>query len=96
MPVKVFDPYNVTRVGTTSQYTRAQFPTFTDAAGLVHTTALPTARLNAQGLALLKAYPLPNRTPDDVFNNNNFFLSRAANLPQKQCQFPRRLELAQP
>ncbi|MBI1765716.1 MAG: TonB-dependent receptor [Acidobacteria bacterium] len=73
VPIKIFDPFNVTRVGTTSQYTRAQFPTFTDAAGLVHTTALPTTRLNAQGLALLKAYPLPNRTPDDVFNNNNFF-----------------------
>ncbi|HMX27714.1 MAG TPA: TonB-dependent receptor [Blastocatellia bacterium] len=73
VPIKIFDPFNVTRVGTTSQYTRAQFPTFTDAAGLIHTSALPAAKLNAQGLALLKAYPLPNRTPDDIFNNNNFF-----------------------
>lgn len=73
VPIRVYDPFNVTQVGTTSQYNRAAFPTYTDAAGLVHTSPLPAARLNQQGLALLKAYPLPNRTPDDVFNANNFF-----------------------
>ena len=73
VPVRIYDPFNATRVGTTSQYNRALFPTFTDAAGLVHTSPLPAARLNPQGLALLKAYPLPNRTPNDVYNNNNFF-----------------------
>ena len=72
-PIRVYDPFNATRVGTSSVYNRTPFLTFTDAAGLVHTSPLPAARLNAQGLALLKAYPLPNRTPDDVYNNNNFF-----------------------
>ncbi len=73
IPLRVYDPFNVTRIGTTSTYNRVAFPTFTDAAGLVHTSPLPTARLNPQGLALLKAYPMPNRTPDDIYNNNNFF-----------------------
>ena len=72
-PIKIFDPFNVTQIGTSSSYLRTQFPTFTDTAGLVHTTALPATRLSQQGLALLKAYPLPNRTPDDVYNTNNFF-----------------------
>ncbi len=72
-PIRVYDPFNAIRIGTTSQYNRVAFPTFTDTAGLVHTAALPATRLNTQGLALLKAYPLPNRTPDDVYNANNFF-----------------------
>ncbi len=73
VPVKIYDPFSVTRIGTTSQYNRTLFPTFTGADGLVRTSPLPANRLNAQGLALLKAYPLPNRTPNDIFNNNNFF-----------------------
>ncbi len=73
VPIKIFDPFNATRIGTTSSYLRAQFPTFTDAGGVVRTSPLPAARLNQQGLAFLKAYPLPNRTPEDVFNRNNFF-----------------------
>jgi outer membrane receptor protein involved in Fe transport len=73
VPIKVFDPFNATRIGTTSSYLRDQFPTFTDAQGLVRTSPLPANRLNAQGLAFLKAYPLPNRTPDDIYNRNNFF-----------------------
>jgi hypothetical protein len=72
-PIKIFDPFNATRIGTTSSYLRAQFPTVTDANGVVRTAPLPANRLFAQGLALLKAYPLPNRTPEDVFNRNNFF-----------------------
>lgn len=73
VPIKIFDPFNATRIGTSSQYLRVQFPTVTDAQGVVRTAPLPTNRLNPQGLAFLTAYPLPNRTPDDVFNRNNFF-----------------------
>jgi trimeric autotransporter adhesin len=72
-PIKLFDPFNATRIGASSAYLRAQFPTVTDAQGLVRTAPLPANRLNAQGLAFLKAYPLPNRAPEDVFNRNNFF-----------------------
>lgn len=74
VPIRLFDPYNATRVGTTNAYQRAAFPTFTDAQGLVRTSPLPPSRLNQQGLALLNAYPMPNRPPDDIFNRNNFFL----------------------
>ena len=73
VPIKIFDPFNATRIGTSSSYLRAQFPTFTDAQGVVRTSPLPANRLNTQGLAFLKAYPLPNRTPEDIFNRNNFF-----------------------
>jgi hypothetical protein len=73
VPIKIFDPFNATRIGTSSAYNRAQFPTFTDAQGVVRTSPLPANRLNQQGLAFLKAYPLPNRTPEDIFNRNNFF-----------------------
>jgi outer membrane receptor protein involved in Fe transport len=73
VPIKIFDPFNATRIGTTSSYLRAQFPTITDSQGVVRTAPLPSNRLNAQGLAFLKAYPLPNRTPDDIYNRNNFF-----------------------
>jgi len=59
--VKIYDPFNVTRVG--NSYQRALLP-----------NQLPAARLNQFGLKLLQAYPLPNRTPDDIFNHNNFFL----------------------
>ncbi len=72
-PVKIFDPFNATQVGTSSAYLRTQFPTFTDANGVVRTSPLPASRLNTQGLAFLQAYPLPNRTPSDVYNANNFF-----------------------
>src|SRR5215475_8917491 len=73
VPIKIFDPFNATRIGTSSSYLHNQFPTFTDAQGVVRTSPLPANRLNAQGLAFLKAYPLPNRAPDDIFNRNNFF-----------------------
>lgn len=72
-PIKIFDPFNATRIGTSSAYNRAQFPTFTDAQGVVRTSPLPANRLNQQGLAFLKAFPLPNRTPEDIYNRNNFF-----------------------
>jgi trimeric autotransporter adhesin len=73
VPIKIFDPFNTTRDGTSTRFLRAQFPTFMDAQGRVRTSPLPASRLNPFGLALLNSYPLPNRTPDDVFNRNNFF-----------------------
>ncbi len=73
VPIRLYDPFSATRVGTTSQYTRTQFDTVTGSDGIVRTAPLAANRLNAQGLRLLKAYPLPNRTPNDIFNANNFF-----------------------
>ncbi|RPH54563.1 MAG: carboxypeptidase regulatory-like domain-containing protein, partial [Acidobacteria bacterium] len=64
VPIKIFDPFDVTRIGTTSTYQRAQFPTFADSQGVVRTSPLPATRLNAFGRALLNAFPMPNRTPD--------------------------------
>jgi hypothetical protein len=61
LPVRIYDPFNATRVGNVFQ--RALLP-----------SQLPVARLNQFGLALLQAYPMPNRTPDNIFNQNNFFL----------------------
>jgi len=74
VPIKIYDPFDVTKIGTTSAYQRVQFPTFTDAQGVVRTSPLPDSRLNAFGKALLNAYPMPNRAPDDIYNHNNFFL----------------------
>jgi hypothetical protein len=71
IPIRIYDPFSVTPSG--SSFARTPFPTFTDANGIVRTSPLPQARLNVHGLAILNAYPLPNRTPDDVFNTNNFF-----------------------
>lgn len=73
VPVKIFDPFSATRIGTTSQYNRTQFATVTTPDGLVRTAPLPSNRLNAAGLKLLQSYPLPNRPPNDIFNVNNFF-----------------------
>jgi hypothetical protein len=71
-PIRLYDPFSATRVGTTSVFNRTPFPTFTDAQGVVRTSPLPQGRLNPHGLAILNSYPLPNRTPDDIFNRNNF------------------------
>ncbi|MGH9970822.1 MAG: TonB-dependent receptor domain-containing protein [Pyrinomonadaceae bacterium] len=75
VPIKIYDPFSAARIGTTSNYQRAQFPTFIDAQGLVRTSPLPSGRLNQFGMAILNAYPKPNRTPDDIFNTNNFFFA---------------------
>ena len=74
VPIKLYDPYSATRTGTGSVYNRAQFPTFTDPQGVVRTSPLPASRLDKFGLAILNSYPLPNRAPDNIFNQNNFFL----------------------
>ncbi len=71
VPIKIYDPFNVTQMG--NSFVRMQFPTFTDAQGVVRTSPIPMSRLNPHGLAILNSYPLPNRPPDDIFNRNNFF-----------------------
>ena len=75
IPIKIYDPFSATRIGTTNNYQRAQFPTFIDAQGLERTMPLPAGRLNQFGMAVLNAYPRANRTPDDIFNTNNFFFA---------------------
>jgi len=59
--INIYDPFNSTRVNTTT-FQRALLP-----------SVIPTSRINAHGLAILNAYPLPNRTPRDIFNTENFF-----------------------
>jgi outer membrane receptor protein involved in Fe transport len=75
VPIKIYNPFSATRVGTTSVFNRTQFPTFTDAQGVVRTARLPASAINSFGRAILNSYPLPNRTPDDIFNTRNFFFS---------------------
>ena len=72
-PIKIYDPFSATKIGTTTVYQRVLFPTFTDAQGKVRMLQLPDGRINQFGRAILNAYPLPNRTPDDIFNANNYF-----------------------
>ncbi|PYX91594.1 MAG: hypothetical protein DMG67_09695, partial [Acidobacteria bacterium] len=60
-PIQLFDPFSpVTPSG--SFFVRQALP-----------STLPSNRIDQFGSAILNAYPLPNRTPDDVFNKNNFF-----------------------
>jgi Carboxypeptidase regulatory-like domain len=75
VPIKIYNPFSATRVGTTSVFNRTQFPTFTDSQGVVRTLPLPASAINAFGRAILNSYPMPNRAPDDIFNTNNFFSS---------------------
>ena len=56
---QIFDPYNVTQVGT----------------NLYQRTLIPNAIIpnpNPYALLMYSYYPEPNRTPDDAFNTNNF------------------------
>ena len=59
IPAMIFDPYNVTQLGP----------------DLFQRTAIPNAIIpnpNPYALKMYSFYPAPNRTPDDVFNTNNF------------------------
>jgi hypothetical protein len=56
---RVFDPFRVTQLGP-DLYQRAEFP------NAIISNPDPYA------LRMYSFYPLPNRTPDDVFNTNNF------------------------
>ncbi len=59
-PLKLFDPFNVTQVGP-NLYQRAPIPN----------AVIPNP--DPYALKLFSYYPLPNRTPDDVYNTNNYF-----------------------
>ena len=49
-PIKIFDPFNATQIGTSSAYLRTQFPTFTDANGVVRTSPLASFSLEYTGI----------------------------------------------
>jgi Carboxypeptidase regulatory-like domain len=59
VPARVFDPFNVVQEGP-DLYRRVEIP-----------NAI-IARPNPATVQMFSFYPLPNRTPDDVFNTNNF------------------------
>lgn len=61
VPLQIFDPFNVTRLPN-GNYTRAPFPD----------NIIPASRINPFTQRLINEYPLPNRTPDDAANTNNF------------------------
>jgi hypothetical protein len=59
IPVRIYDPFDVTQEGP-DLYRRAE---------------IPNARIpnpNPFALRMYSFYPLPNRTPDDVYNLNNY------------------------
>ena len=59
VPAQIFDPYNVTQLGP-DLFQRALIPN----------AIIPNP--NPYALKMYSFYPAPNRTPDDVFNTNNF------------------------
>ena len=59
IPVRIFDPYNVVQQGP-DLYRRAEIPN----------AIIPNA--DPFALRIFSYYPLPNRTPDDAYNTNNF------------------------
>ncbi len=59
IPAQIFDPFNVVQQGP----------------DLYRRMPIPDARIpnpNPAALRMYSFYPLPNRTPDDVYNTNNF------------------------
>lgn len=70
VPAQIYDPYNVTQLGPDT-YQRA---------------LIPNARIpnpNPAALLMYSFYPLPNRTPQDVYNTNNYS-SYTINTVRKQ------------
>ena len=59
-----FDPFNVTNIPGTQNYTRAYIP----GANLANSSM----GLSQYALNVLANYPLPNHAPSDAFNTNNF------------------------
>lgn len=59
VPAKLFDPFNVTQLGP-NLYQRAEIPN----------AIIPNP--NPAAVLMYSYYPLPNRTPDDIYNTNNF------------------------
>ncbi|MFN3327132.1 MAG: hypothetical protein ACK5AZ_26885 [Bryobacteraceae bacterium] len=61
VPVQVFDPFNVTQVAP-GQFRREVSPN----------AIIPASRLNFFMRNIVREFPLPNRTPDDPSNLNNY------------------------
>jgi hypothetical protein len=59
VPARIFDPFNVVQEGP-DLFRRAEFPN----------AIIPSP--DPFALRIFSFYPLPNRTPDDAFNTNNF------------------------
>jgi hypothetical protein len=70
VPVQIYDPYNVTQIAP-DLYERALIPN----------AIIPNP--NPAALLMYSFYPLPNRTPDDVYNLNNY-TSTAINTVRRQ------------
>ncbi|SDF06272.1 TonB-dependent receptor [Terriglobus roseus] len=70
VPALLFDPFNVTQRGT-NLYERAQIPN----------SIIPNP--NPYAVKMFSYYPLPNRTPDDVYNTNNF-TATVVNMVRRQ------------
>jgi hypothetical protein len=64
LPLQLYDPFHVTQVAP-NVYQRALIP------NAIITNPDPGA------LKLFNSYPLPNRTPTDVYNSNNFYTRKA-------------------
>lgn len=65
-PAQLFNPYSITSIGT-DIYQRAPITPAKVTSALVPNPAVFTAALK-----MYSYYPMPNRTPDDVYNTNNF------------------------
>jgi hypothetical protein len=65
-PAQLFNPYSTTLIAP-NLYQRAPITPAKITAAL-----LPNSAANAAALLMYSFYPLPNRTPDDVYNTNNF------------------------
>ena len=59
IPARIFDPFNVSQINA-DLYRRAEIPNAT----------IPNP--DPYALRMFGYYPMPNRTPDDVYNTNNF------------------------
>ena len=59
VPARIFDPFNVTQINS-DLYRRAEIPN----------AIIPNP--DPYAVRMYSYYPLPNRTPEDVFNTNNF------------------------
>src|SRR5580698_3071900 len=69
-PAQLFNPFSVTQLGS-NLYQRAQFPN----------AIIPNP--DPAALLIYSFYPNPNRTPDDVYNTNNF-TSTVVNTVRRQ------------
>jgi len=61
-PVQIFNPFSVTQIGA-NEYQRAPIP------GAI----IPPSIIFPGAAELFSYYPLPNATPIDVYNNDNYF-----------------------